>query len=157
MDTRDSDTSTWLRERIDGRVAIGLGVTWFLLVQIAGALEPTTHQPEPAYGIVLELTMWVLIAAMVTGLVMERRLGFVASLAAAGFFTALSIACPVSGHHPFGAWWYGQMACALGLVAASVIALRWSTEIPDSESEHRLDGVSERDEPLATAERAELQ
>jgi hypothetical protein len=45
------------------------------------------------------------------------------SLAAAGFFTALSVACPVSGHHPFGAWWFGQMACALGMVAASWIAL----------------------------------
>jgi len=32
--------------------------------------------------------------------------------------------CPVSGHHSFGAWWYGQMLCALGLVAISFAALR---------------------------------
>ena len=32
-------------------------------------------------------------------------------------FLAMAVACPVSGHHSFGNWWYGQMACAIGLVA----------------------------------------
>jgi peptidoglycan/LPS O-acetylase OafA/YrhL len=127
MDEHMSDTRTWLREGIDGRLAAGVGVAWLVLMQIAFALEPTTHQPEPSYGIALELTMWLLLATMVAGLVMQRRAGLVASLAAAGFFTALSVACPVSGHHPFGAWWFGQMACALGLVAVSVVALGMST------------------------------
>lgn len=67
-----------------------------------------------------------LLAATATGLVMQRRWGLVVSLAAAGFFTALSVACPLSGHNPFGAWWFGQMACALGMVGASVAALNWS-------------------------------
>src|SRR4051812_33274848 len=128
----DLDTRTWLQERIDGRLAAGVAIAWFALLQIAMALEPVTHQPEPSYGILLELAMWLLLATMVTGLVMQRRWGLVASLAAAGFFTALSIACPVSGHHPFGAWWYGQMACALGLVATGVTAIRWSGGFPES-------------------------
>ena len=152
-----SDTSTWLRERIDGRVAIGLGITWFVLFEIATAVEPATNRPEPAFGIVLELIMWLLIATMVTGLVMQRRAGLVASLGAAGFLTALSIACPVSGHHPFGAWWYGQFACTLGLVAASVVALRFPAVLETSELEHGLDGVSEGDEALTSAERGQLQ
>jgi hypothetical protein len=38
--------------------------------------------------------------------------------------TAASIACPVTGHHGFGAWWFGQMACVLALVAVSAVALR---------------------------------
>ena len=46
--------------------------------------------------------------------------------AAAGFFTALSVACPVSGHHPFGAWWFGQMVCALAMLGGSVFALNRS-------------------------------
>jgi hypothetical protein len=54
---------------------------------------------------------------------MQRRWGAAMSLAAAAFFTAMSVACPVSGHHPFGAWWFGQMACALGMVGASWFAL----------------------------------
>jgi hypothetical protein len=124
------DTRTWLQERTDGRLGGGLAVAWLVLAQIALALEPSTNKPEPSYGILLELVMLFLIATMVTGMVMQRRLGLVASLGAAGFFTALSVACPVSGHHPFGTWWYGQMACALGLVALSLVAIRWSSEVP---------------------------
>jgi hypothetical protein len=157
MDERLSDTSVWLRERIDGRLAIGLGVAWFVLLQLATALEPAANEPEPIYGIFLEVIMWVLVAAMITGLVMQRRAGLVASLAAAGFLAAMSIACPLSGHHTFGAWWFGQFACVLGLVAASVVALRWSQSTPESEGEHRLHDVTERSKPFASTERSQLQ
>ncbi len=128
----DADTRAWLQERVDGRLAAGVAVAWLVLFQIALALEPVTHQPEPSYGIALELIMWLLLATMITGLVMQRRWGLVSSLGAAGFLTALSVACPVSGHHPFGAWWFGQMACALGLVAISVVAIRWSGGLPQA-------------------------
>jgi peptidoglycan/LPS O-acetylase OafA/YrhL len=128
----DVETKEWLRERIDGRLAAGVAIAWFVLLQVAMALEPVTHQPEPSYGIVLELVMWLLLATMVAGLVMQRRWGLVASLGAAGFLTALSVACPVSGHHPFGAWWFGQMACVLALAAISVVAIRWSSGLPDA-------------------------
>jgi hypothetical protein len=120
------ETRAWLGERIDGKQAGGVAVAWLVLVQIAFALEPATNQAEPVYGVVLELTMYALLATMLTGLVMQRRFGLVASLGAAGFMTALSVACPVSGHHAFGTWWYGQMACVLALVAVSVAALHLS-------------------------------
>jgi hypothetical protein len=109
-----------------------VGIAWFVLLQIAFALEPVTHQPEPSYGIALELVMWLLLATTIAGLVMQRRWGLVSSLGAAGFLTALSIACPVSGHHPFGAWWFGQMACVLALDAISVVAILWSGALPES-------------------------
>jgi peptidoglycan/LPS O-acetylase OafA/YrhL len=127
----DVDTRVWLQERIDGRLAAGVAIAWFVLLQLAMALEPVTHQPEPSYGIMLELVMWLLLATMVAGLVMQRRWGLVSSLGAAGFLTALSVACPVSGHHPFGAWWFGQMACVLALTAISVVAIRWSSGLPE--------------------------
>jgi hypothetical protein len=120
------DTRAWLGERIDGKLAGGVALAWLVLLQIAFALEPATNQAEPVYGVVLELTMYALLATMLTGLVMQRRFGLVASLGAAGFMTALSVACPVSGHHAFGTWWYGQMACVLALVAVSVAALHVS-------------------------------
>jgi hypothetical protein len=120
------DTRAWLAERIDGKLAGGVALAWLVLLQVAFALEPATNQAEPIYGVVLELTMYVLLATMLTGLVMQRRFGLVASLAAAGFMTALSVACPVSGHHAFGTWWYGQMACVLALVAVSGVALHLS-------------------------------
>jgi peptidoglycan/LPS O-acetylase OafA/YrhL len=141
--TRD-DTREWLQERIDGRLAAGLGIAWFVLLQVALALEPVTHKPEPSYGIALELVMWLLLATMLTGLVMQRRWGLVASLGAAGFLTALSVACPVSGHHPFGTWWFGQMACVLALVAVSVVAIQWSGGLPRALARF-TDGAPDRD------------
>jgi len=128
----DLDTKLWLQERIDGRLAAGVAIAWFVLLQVALALEPMTHKPEPSYGIALELVMWLLLATMIAGLVMQRRWGLVSSLGAAGFLTALSVACPVSGHHPFGAWWFGQMACVLALDAISVVAILWSGALPES-------------------------
>jgi hypothetical protein len=120
----DADTKVWLNERIDRRLGFGLAIAWFVLLQVAMALEPTTHEPEPWFGVVFELVTTGLLATMAVGVIMQRRFGVVASLGAALFFTAESIACPVSGHHPFGAWWFGQMACVLALVAGSILALR---------------------------------
>jgi len=119
----DAETRAWLQERIDRRWAAGIGVAWFVAYELAGALEPTTHRPEPWYGVLLGVAFMGLLATTAVGLIMERRWGVVASLATAGFFTALSVACPVSGHHPFGAWWFGQMACALGMLGGSLFVL----------------------------------
>jgi hypothetical protein len=121
---RGSHGRAWLAERVDGRLALGVGIAWLVLFQIAALLEPATTQSVPVVGVALEVVMWTLLATMVTGLVMQRRWGFVASLGAATFATAASIACPTTGHHPFGAWWFGQMLCVLGLVAVSLVALR---------------------------------
>ena len=138
----DTETRAWLQERIDGRLAAGIGIGWLVAYQIAVALEPVTQQQEPWYGVLLEVAFFGLIAAMVTGLVMERRWGLLLSLAAAGFFTALSVACPVSGHHPFGAWWFGQMACALGMVAASFVALGRPSTTHSDAREPDADGIA---------------
>ncbi len=137
------ETREWLQARIDGRIAAGVGIAWLVAYELAGALEPVTHKPEPWYGVLLGVAFMGLLAGTATGLVMQRRWGLVVSLAAAGFFTALSVACPVSGHHPFGAWWFGQMACALGMLGASWLALTWSghdespapTEVVDADTD----------------------
>jgi hypothetical protein len=128
----DLETRAWLQERIDGRVAAGVGIAWLVAYQLATSLEPVTHKPEPWYGVALGVGFMGLLATMVAGLVSQRRWGLVLSVAAAGFFTALSVACPVSGHHPFGAWWFGQMACALAMLGGSVTALAWSSRSESS-------------------------
>lgn len=135
MHTRgmELETREWLQGRISGGLAAGIGIAWFVAYQVAGSLEPVTHQPEPWFGIALNIGLLGLIAATATGLIMQRRWGLVVSVAAALAFTALSVACPVSGHHPFGAWWLGQMACALGMVGASVAALSWSSRDEQSD------------------------
>jgi hypothetical protein len=118
------ETREWLGERIPGAVAAAVGIAWFVLTQVAFLLEPPSNHPVPVIGLVLEISMYVILAVMITGLVMQRRWGLVASLAGAVLATAASVACPVTGHHSFGAWWFGQMACMLTLVAVSVVALR---------------------------------
>jgi hypothetical protein len=123
---RPLDTRAWLRERIDGRLALGVGIAWIVLMQIAFALEPASNHEVPVIGLVLELSMYGLLATMIAGLVMQQRFGLVASLGAAVLATAASIACPVTGHHTFGSWWFGQMACVLALVAISAYALHRS-------------------------------
>ena len=55
-----TETREWLQERIDGRVAVAVGVAWFVLNEIAFALEPASQQSVPVIGIVLEVTMYVL-------------------------------------------------------------------------------------------------
>jgi hypothetical protein len=119
-----TDTREWLGERISGGVAATVGIAWWLLTGIAVALEPSTSRPLPVIGTVLEVAMFGLLATMVAGLVMQRRWGLLASLGAAVLATAGSIACPATGHHTFGAWWFGQMACVLALVGISVVTLR---------------------------------
>jgi hypothetical protein len=125
-----SETRAWLQEQIDGRIGVAVGIAWIVLMQIAFALEPRTDHDVPIVGIVLEVTMYALLATMVTGLVMQRRFGLVASLGAAVLATAAAIACPITGHHSFGSWWFAQMACVLALVAVSIAALHRSNTAP---------------------------
>lgn len=126
------DTRAWLAENVDGRLGAVVGIAWFVLVQVAYLLEPRTNRPEPVIGVLLEVTMYVLLATMITGLVMQRRFGLVAAVGAAVLATAAAIACPVTGHHTFGTWWFGEMACVLTLLGISVAALHRSTTTPVS-------------------------
>jgi 4-amino-4-deoxy-L-arabinose transferase-like glycosyltransferase len=123
------DTRAWLRERISNDLAIFVGVAWYVLFFVGVALEPEPTQPDaiPAWlGTTIEVALLGLIGVTAAGLLSRRRWGLVASMGAATLFVGLSVACPVSGHHGFGAWWFGQMTCAVGLVAVSVAALRRS-------------------------------
>ena len=121
---RFTDTRTWLADRIDGRVAAAVGISWYLITEIIVALEPRSQFELPLISVILTLSMWSLVVAMVAGLVMRRRWGLLAAVASSVLLTAESIACPLTGHHHFGTWWYGQMACALALVGITVFALR---------------------------------
>jgi hypothetical protein len=116
-------TRTWLNERIEPTIAIGVGVSWFVLYSIGAALEPAPNRSEPLIGVLLGITLVSLVVAALVGLGMRRRWGIGLSLVAALTLTVMSIMCPVSGHHTFGTWWYGQMLCTLGLVAISLATL----------------------------------
>jgi len=133
-----ASTRAWLAERIDGRYAAALGVTWWAMTLAAGALEPETHHEVPVIATVLSVAMWGLILTMAGGLVARRRWGFALSLGAAVVATAASVACPTTGHHAIGGWWFAQMACVLVLVGASVAALRSGSVSGDGETGEEL-------------------
>jgi hypothetical protein len=121
------DGRAWLRGRIAPELAVLLAAAWLVLPAIATALEPAPAHPDavPAW---LDSSLSVLVSALfyltLIGLAVMRRFGLAVSLAGAVLFIGLSIACPASGHHSFGAWWFGQMACGAGLAGLSVFALR---------------------------------
>jgi hypothetical protein len=142
-------TRTWLTERIDPKVAIGVGVSWFVLYSIGAELEPAPNRSEPLIGVVLGVTLISLFVGALVGLGMRRRWGVGLSLIGALTLTVMSIMCPVSGHHTFGAWWYGQMLCALGLVAISLWALTHTGGAAKPEEPRR-------DVPRASADHAEV-
>jgi hypothetical protein len=118
-----ADTRSWLQERITTETGVLLAATWYVLFTIGTALEPSVATPTPGWLVAVSIAFFSVLAVMAVGLLARRRWGVLAGLGAASMFTALAVACPTSGHHAIAPWWFGQMACALGLVAASAIAL----------------------------------
>lgn len=97
---------------------------WFVLFPLALALEPTpaASAAEPWWGYVVSMALFASIAATYVGLSRCMRWGIGASFGAASLFTAVVFACPATGHHAFGLWWFGEFAAAVGLVALSAVA-----------------------------------
>jgi hypothetical protein len=103
-----------------------LGFGWPLAIVITIALEPAPADPEAAIPLVVSLASMALFAALVATAVAagsrhpSAAIGAVVTgLLALGF----TVSCPVSGHHTFGAWWFGQMALTLPMLGVSLAAL----------------------------------
>lgn len=123
------ETREWLGQQVAGHLALIVGLSWYVLFSIAVAIEPAADHPDaiPSWlANTIDFTLLGVLAVTAAGLITRRRFGLVAALGAAALFVGMVIACPVSGHHTFGTWWYGQMACAFGLVAITASALRRS-------------------------------
>ncbi len=109
--------------------AIGLAVAWVVVVAVGLAVEPAPVNPDAAPPLLADLLSTFLLGtwgAMVAGMFQRRRLTAVASLAGAAGLLTLTLGCPTSGHHGFGAWWGVQIVGAVGLLALSRRALRSS-------------------------------
>jgi hypothetical protein len=116
-----------LADRLSGRWAAVLTVLWITIFSLGVALEPAPANEDavPLLGAFLTtglLAGWVTMAA---GFAHRRRYGALGSLGAAGVLAAMTVACPLSGHHAgIGAWWWFEVAGSLTLVGASAAALR---------------------------------
>jgi hypothetical protein len=122
-----SDTRSWLQDEVTGRWAFSLLAAWYVLFLLAQYLQPEAHDVSAVLewiGIAFSVAFTAALLVAGIGLAMRRRWGLVASIAAAGLLVADSIACPMTGHHHFGAWVVIQAVGSVALAGASIRALR---------------------------------
>jgi hypothetical protein len=122
-----SDTRSWLQDEVTGRWAFSLLAAWYALFLLAQYLQPEAHDVSAVLewiGIAFSVAFTAALLVAGIGLAMRRRWGLVASIAAAGLLVADSIACPMTGHHHFGAWVVIQAVGSVALAGASIRALR---------------------------------
>lgn len=111
----------------DRGLAVAVVVTGLVAFFGTVALEPAPVAPHASWAWVAEIggTAFLGLAflgalALLSG---RSRLGYGATTGAAWTMVVLTVGCPVSGHHAFGAWWAGQMALAGMFAVVSTTAL----------------------------------
>jgi hypothetical protein len=122
-----ADTRAWLQDRVSNGWGFGLLAGWYVLVVIAQIMQPAVEDEGAVLawiGVALSIVFTAAVLVAMAGLALRRRWGLVASLGAAGLLVADSIACPMTGHHHFGAWVVVQSVGSLALAGASIRALR---------------------------------
>jgi hypothetical protein len=103
-----------------------LGVGWPLAFLIMLALEPAPADPQAAQP----LAGTLLAVGFMAGLLLTSAAAGTRHRLAAGAATVTGVfalvgaaACPASGHHAYGAWWFAQMAVVIAMLGVSVAAL----------------------------------
>jgi hypothetical protein len=111
-------------EHVSRRWALTLMAAWFVLFPLALSLEPVpaSTAAEPWWGYVASFALLGAIATTFVGLSRRASWGYKASFVAGSIFVGGVFACPATGHHAFGLWWFGEMAIALTLVTLSAVA-----------------------------------
>ncbi len=119
-----------VERRLDDRVSHGwsfaTAAAWMAGIGLILLLEPAPADPE-AVSLVSEIigtAMALGLSVTMLGLVGRYRFGLAAAAATGGMMMAVSVACPLSGHHTFGAWWIGELAIVAGLTSLGVIGYR---------------------------------
>lgn len=103
-----------------------IGFGWPLAIVLGMAIEPAPADPNAPVPVIVSLASLALFAALVATAVAAGNRhpsaaigGVVTGLLSLGFV----VSCPVSGHHTFGAWWFGEMALTLAMLGVSLAAL----------------------------------
>ncbi len=113
--------STEQERTIPKATSTTLMVAWAVLLPLALFLEPApaADAATPWWAHILSNALLAAIATTFVGLAQRKQWGPTASFVASSFFVAGVFACPASGHHAFGLWWFGEFAAALALVGLS--------------------------------------
>lgn len=122
----DSAPPRQLHDRIGRGWALATAFAWLFGLSLILAISPAPADPEAASGLAEALGMLIALGMSITvlGLATQHRFGFAAAVATGGVLMTMSIACPVTGHHTFGAWWVGELAIVTGLTALGIHAYR---------------------------------
>ena len=108
-------------DALSRRWALVLPIAWLIAMPLTFALEPapSSTSPDPWWAVVAGNVLLGAVAMTFVGSWLRREWAPRASLAAASIMSAAVIACPVTGHHAFGAWWVTELALVVGLLALS--------------------------------------
>lgn len=122
---RGTEPTSQLSSALAGVLALG----WPAVVALSMLLEPAPDGPgaETSAPLAVELASFVTFVAIVATIVAALRRRRTAALWSAGAGSvalALSLSCPVSGHHAYAAWWYAELAMIAAMLWVSATAWR---------------------------------
>jgi hypothetical protein len=124
------DTPPWRVRPADNQLttpwAAALGLGWPLAIIGTIALEPLPVDPDAPVPVVIELASLALFAALLATVVaagIRHRGAAVAGVVVGLLAVTFTVACPVSGHHTMGLWWFGQIGLVGAMLATSLVAL----------------------------------
>ncbi|HZM30049.1 MAG TPA: hypothetical protein VFB77_06135 [Acidimicrobiales bacterium] len=106
--------------------AAALGLGWPLAFLVRTALTPVPADPQavaPAMAYLFGAGMMVALLLTATMAGVRDRTAAIAGSVTGVLFLVDTVACPVTGHHSYGAWWFAQMAVVVAMLAVSVAAL----------------------------------
>lgn len=115
-----SPTSGWV---------LALGLAWIAFVALTLVLEPAPSGAIAWWEELIALVQLGVLGSVAAGLARRANWAPAASLAASGMFTVSVFACPATGHHAFGLWWFGEFAAVVSLTALSGAAV-WRSRRP---------------------------
>jgi uncharacterized membrane protein AbrB (regulator of aidB expression) len=104
-----------------------LGVAMISLFVIGVAVQPPAdgaNPVEPWWADVLNVIIQFGLLAVLAGVLTGRRWTVRAGLVTGASLLALSVTCPLEGHHVLAAWWFVQMAVGVAMTALPAAVLR---------------------------------
>jgi hypothetical protein len=116
-----------LADPIPTRWAVA-GIIALVGANVAGAvLEPLPADPglpDPWFVTLPNMVAVLAMLAALGGLLARQRWGMATSSLAGAISVVMVLACPLSGHHHFGMWWVGEIACVAAWTGISLAGLR---------------------------------
>lgn len=118
-----------LEDRISRGWAFGTAAAWAAAITMILLIEPAPADPEAASVLanVLGTAIAVGLSATALGLLGRYRFGLGATAATGAVMLVTALACPATGHHTFGAWWFGELAIVSGLATLGIVGYRRAT------------------------------